>query len=430
MTMLENEILPGIVLRAVETSKFKTSMLSISFIEELSKTHGAENALVPALLNRGSKKYPDMISRAAKLDDMYGAAVEPVVRKLGSSQCVGFLASFLDDAYIPGESNMLKEAIEFMGELLLNPAGDGKSFLPQYVESEKENLLQKIRGKINDKQQYAMHRLISQMFSGESYGVDKNGGEEELLSVTGESLWKRYETLLETAPMYIYYAGSAKGETVEALIKEVFSALPQGKRKAFVPIEETGMEKQESVRYFEDAMDVGQGKLTMGFRLPYGCDSLEKIATLRVFNTIYGSSTKAKLFLNVRERLSLCYYASTMADRMKSVVLLSSGIAFEDYERAKDEILAQLDDCRKAVIAEEELSGAKLVIKNQLCTTLDAQGRLEEYWLGQMVSGTKDTAEDLSQAVEKVTIEAVQKLANDLWLDSIYFLRGKESAGC
>lgn len=420
-----SELMPGVQLTAVQTNKFKTCLLAITFLEPLSAETAAQNALLPAVLRRGTKNHPDMIALSAALDELYGGAIEPMVRKKGETQCIGFVGSFLDDQFLPKKRSLLESAATLMGEIILNPVGELESFEETYLESEKANLINRIRGRINDKQQYAIYRLISLMCSGEAYGVDKLGEEADVAAITAEGLWQRYQTLLHTAPIELYYCGSAPIERVEAVLKDALMGLPQGKRS----IESNIGKKDEpcqTARYFGDAMEVTQGKLTMGFRFDKPCTDPMTAATMLVFNAIFGGSTNSKLFMNVRERLSLCYYANSMADKHKGIVLVSSGIAFDQYDRAKDEILAQLDDCRKGKIEADELESARRYVVNNLRTTMDAQSKLEDYWLGQAVANREDAPDILEKAVESVGLEEIKSLANKLCLDSVYFLRGKE----
>lgn len=428
MELSQRELLPGIRLTALQTNKFKTSMLAFTFLEPLSAKTAAENALLPAVLRRGCQRYPDMLSMAAALDDLYGCAIEPMVRQKGETQCIGFVGSFLDDCYIPEESNVLESAIELMAELLLKPAGEDGSFVPDYLESEKQNLASRIRSRINDKQQYAVYRLTKQMCAGEAYGVDKLGEVEDVEAITQEGLWARYQALLTSTPIQIYYCGSAPIARVETALKEALSDLPQGARTRKPVNVPTQAPTQNETRYFEDHMDVMQGKLVLGFRLDAPYTQPASAATVSIFNAIYGGSTNSKLFMNVRERLSLCYYANSMTDKHKGLLLVSSGIAFDQYEKAKDEILAQLDDCRKGRISPEELESARRFVINNLCLTADAQGRLEDFWLGQAVAGFDDPPSTLEKAAEAVTLEEIQNLAQKVQLDSVYFLQGKEGA--
>ena len=414
----------GVRLTAVQTNKFKTSLLAVQFLVPLQKETAAKNALIPAILRRGTQQCPDMQSLSAALDEMYGATVEPILRKKGETQAVGFLGSFLDAAYIPGQSNMLKDAAELMASLLLRPAGSG--FVEEYLESEKQNLLLRLRGRINNKQQYALYRLVSQMCAEEAYGIDRLGEESQVAAVTGEALWQQYQTLLKTAPMEIYYCGTASIEQVEKAIKEAFRSLLGGERAALPRCNAAAKSPQDTPRYFEDRLDVTQGKLSLGFRLGGGYTESCDLAPLLVLNALFGGSTNSKLFMNVREKLSLCYYASSMAERFKGLLFVNSGVAFDKYEQAKDEILTQLDDCRDGKITAEELDSARCYVAARQKAGVDAQDSLEDFWLGQAIAGETFSPDDLVKQVEKVSLEQVTAVAKSLTLDSIYFLRGQE----
>lgn len=426
MELSKRELSSRVKLIAIQTDKFKTSMLGLTFLEPLSQKTASENAILPSLLRRGTQEHPDMLAMSAALDDLYGGVLEPMVRKKGETQCFGFVGSFLDDAYIQEETKVLESAIELMAELVLRPAGDGKGFQEAYLESEKENLIHRIRGRINDKQQYAVYRLTSQMCQNEAYGIDKYGEEAQVKEITNQSLWSHYETLLETAPILLYYCGSAPISRVETAMREALAPLLRGEGARSQKEGEPSSSKPQEPRYFTDNMDVMQGKLVLGFRLDGPKLAPKDAAVVQVFNALYGGSSNSKLFLNVRERLSLCYYASSNVDKQKGILLVSSGIAFDQYEKARDEILAQLDDCRKGNISEEELISARSFVMNNLRLTEDAQGRLEDFWLGQSVGGCNDDPAAVLSATESVTKEDVQNLAKNLWLDSVYFLQGKE----
>lgn len=427
MKLTHKELVPSIRLTAIQTKKFKTSLLSMTFMEKLGEETAAENALIPSVLRRGTKALPNMLAISAALDDLYGGYIEPVVRKKGETQCVGFIGSFLDEAYVPDGSSILEKAADLMAQILLEPSGSGVGFQEDYLEGERSNLVNRIRSRMNDKQRYAMYRLTRNMFEGEAYGIDMLGEEREALAICNVSLWKRYQNLIRTAALQIYYCGSASAEEVEAVLRSLLSRLPQD--RCF----DRGQESRFSVaykhsepRFFEDHMDVTQGKLVMGFRFDGPKLRLEALAPVLLLHAIYGGSTTSKLFMNVRERLSLCYYASGVIEKYKGILFVSSGIAFENYEKAKNEILAQLKDCQTGHISEEEIQNARRFIVNNLKASADGQESLEEFWLGQAVSGMEYTAEDLAQAVEHTSKGAVVEAAKELWLDSIYFLQGKE----
>ena len=426
LPITERILAPGVTLRAVQTKKFKTSMLAVTFLEPLNEETASLNAVLPKVLRRGTSACPDMESLSAALDELYGGSIEPIVRKKGEVQCVGFWGSFLDDAFVPPGTKLLEPASALLGQLVLDPAGEDGAFLPEYVESEKDNLIDKIRGEINDRLQYSMSRLRESMCAGEAYGVGRLGSEETASAITGEALWTRYRDMLCTAPVYLYYCGSAEIDRVEAAFRSAFAGLPRGERR---PVPDTRFIPAPAgpVRRVSESLDVTQGKLILGFRTGKRYRTLEEVARATLFITVYGSSTNSKLFLNVREKLSLCYFASASLAMTKGIMLVYSGVEFANFRKAEEEILAQLKACRDGEIGEEELEAARLYAVSSFRTTLDAQGRLEEYWLNRFFTGTDFTPEELAEAISRVTMDEVVSVAGDVRLDTIFTLEGKEA---
>ena len=419
------ELYPGVWLRSVHTNKFKSAYLSVTFLAPLEKETAAANALIPSVLRRGTAVHPDMESLSAALDELYGGAVEPAVRKKGETQCVGFVASFLDDAYTLEGEQILESAANLLGELLLKPHTEDGVFGADYVAGEKANLLDRIRSQINDKRTYATYRLTQLMCGEEAFGVDKLGDEAHVEEITPETLWQRYEQLLKDSAVEVYYCGSAQPERVEGALRKALSALPVNEDRV-VPDCEIRISAGAEPQIVEEAMDVTQGKLAMGFRTGGQTCWEEDFPALVMCNAIFGGTTLSKLFMNVREKLSLCYYASSMLEKMKGLVLVSSGIEFDKYQTARDEILAQLEHVRKGEIEDWELEGARRTLIGGYLSTLDEQGRQEEFWLGQAVAGLDTTIQELAAQFEAVTLEQVARAAQKLELDTIYFLKGKE----
>ena len=419
------ELFPGVWLRAVHTNKFKSAYLSVTLMAPLDPETAAANALVPSVLRRGTAIHPDMESLSAALDGLYGGAIEPVVRKKGETQCVGFVASFLDDAYALEGEKILEPAANLLGEVLLKPYTRDGAFDPDYTAGEKANLLDRIRGQINDKRTYATHRLTQLMCGEEAFGVDKLGDEAHVEAITPDSLWRRYQELLGEAAVEVYYCGSADPDRVEEAMRSALAGLPvNGDR--LDPDCEVRISAGPEPRVIEEAMDVTQGKLAMGFRTGGQTCWEEDYPALVLCNAIFGGTTLSKLFLNVREKLSLCYYASSMLEKMKGLVLVSSGIEFDKYQQARDEIMTQLDNIRAGKIEDWELEGARRTIISGHLAALDDQARQEEFWLGQAAAGLDTTPEELTARFESVTKEQIMAAAQKLELDTIYFLKGKE----
>ena len=419
------ELFPGVWLRAVHTNKFKSSYLSITLLTPLDKKTAGPNALIPSVLRRGTAVHPDMEALSAALDELYGGAIEPAVRKKGETQCVGFVASFLDDAYALKGEKILEPAAELLCELLLKPYTEDGHFCPDYTAGEKANLIDRIRAQINDKRTYATQRLTQEMCKYEAFGVDRLGDEESVAAVTPESLWTRYQELLRSAQVELYYCGSASPDRVAEALTRALDKLPVNENRIGPSCDVRVTAGPEPI-VTEEAMDVSQGKLALGFRTGgQSCWETEYPA-LYLCTAVFGGTTLSKLFMNVREKLSLCYYASATLEKMKGLVLVSSGIEFDKYQTAKDEILAQLEAVRRGDIEPWELEGSRRTLIGICRSTLDDQGRQEDYWLGQAAAGLEEEPEEFAARLEQVTREQVAASAQKLELDTVYFLKGKE----
>ena len=231
------------------------------------------------------------------------------------------------------------------------------------------------------------------------------------------------QDLLKGARVELYYCGSADAERVQAAFGPLVDLLPEGKRAELArPAKQKAPKKPRRV---EEVLDVTQGKLAMGFRT--NCDAWdERYPALMLVNAIYGGTTTSKLFMNVREKLSLCYYASSGLMKYKDVMLVSSGVEFDKVGQAEAEILSQLYKCQSGDFTGDELEWARRSVVSTLRTTLDTQGRLEDYWLGQSAAGLTDGPDQVAQKVEAVTRAQAVEAAQDLTLDTVYFLKGRE----
>ena len=360
-----------------------------------------------------------------RMDELYGTAIEPEIRRIGEIHCLGFFASFPEPAYLPGGENLLGEVCSLTAELLLSPNTRGGLLLPQYVDSEKEKLADLIRSRVNDKRSYAVQRCIEEMCCYEDFAVSRFGSLEECESIHYKKLTKHYRELVRTCPVEIFYCGRSASRAVCAALRDAFAGMPRGEINWDIGTDLRMNAVEDQVRYVEERMDVTQGKLVMGFRLGE-CMEEPNRAALHVFNAVFGSGATSKLFLNVREKLSLCYYASSAIVLRKGLMLVSSGVAFENFEKARDEIFAQLDAVKKGEISDEEMTWARRAVASDLRATLDSQGDLEGFWLSQALDGLDYGPAELAELVGEVTKEDVMAVANSLECDLIYFLRGED----
>ena len=427
MELTRTEILPDVWLNHLRSEKFKTACLSLNLLTQLKRETASMNALIPYVLRRGTTRYPDMEALARRMEELYGTAAEPVVRRIGEIQCLGFYASIPEGAFLPGGQSVLRESCELLGQLLLSPATRGGLLLPQYVDSEKEKLLDRIRGRINHKSSYALSRCVEEMCCCEDFAVSRLGSESECENINYKKLTKQYHSLLQQSPVEIFYCGRADERELAAALRDALVTLPRGEIDYDIGTEIRMNAVEAEPRYYEERMDVTQGKLVLGFRLGECMEDPDR-AAIHVFNALYGSGATSKLFLNVREKLSLCYYASSAVVLRKGLMLVSSGISFENFEPAKAEILAQLEAVKNGDMTDEELLWAKRAVASDLRATMDSQGELEGYWLSQALDGLECSPTELAELAEDVTKEDVMAVARSVELDLVYFLRGEDGA--
>ena len=420
MEVTRTKLAEGVYLTYLPAQKFKTSLLSAQFVTPLREETASAYALLPSVLRRGTVSCPDMGSLSARLDELYGARIETTVRKKGENQCVGFVASLIDDSFAPGGEKLLEPVAELLGELICDPVTERGRFVPSYFESEKTNLLDAIRSLVNDKRDYADSRLLREMCAGEPYVIPRLGGEAGAESVQPKQLYALYQELISTARLELIYSGSAPQRRVEQALLSALAALPREQVRD-IALYRPHPARQEVLRV-EESLDVTQGKLGMGF----ACGS-DDYAAMMVGNTLFGGSSNSKLFMNVREKLSLCYYASSLYHRQKRLITVSSGIEFQNFQRAYDEILAQLEAVKNGKLEDWEMEGAQSTLLNAYASMEDSQGKLENFYLGQAATGQSETPEELADQVREVTGERVHRAMETVRLDTVYFLRGEEA---
>ena len=423
MNYTRSELFPGVWLTHLKNDKFKTACLSINLLTQLDRETASMNALIPFVLRRGTTQYDSMEKLSARFDELYGTDIEPVVRRIGEVQALGFFASFPEQSYLPGEELLLREVTELTAQLLLSPVTRGGLLLPSYVDSEKKKLADIIRSQVNNKRSYAIRRCIEEMCCYEAYSVDRYGTAEQCEEISYKKLTKQYRALVMKCPVEIFYCGCSEEKELKAALTEALATMPRGEIDYDVGTDVRMNAVEDHVRYVEEEMDVTQGKLAIGFRFG-DCMEEPDVPALLVFNSVFGSGTGSKLFANVRERLQLCYYASSLCYYRKGILLAHSGISFDKFEAARDEILAQLEAIKNGEISDEELSIAKKSVSSDLRTTLDSQFDLESFWLGQTVDGTDCGPMEYAELAENVTKKQIIDIARGVECDLIYFLKG------
>lgn len=410
---------PGITLRCVSDNRFKHGCMSIQLVRPMCRQEAALNALLPAVLLRGSETCPDLRDITLRLDDLYGASVGALVRRVGDYQTTGFYSSFTEDRFAMEGDQILAPMVTFLKELLLQPLLEDGLFCGDYVESEKKNLISTIESNLNDKRAYAMEQMIRGMCANDTFGIPRLGEKEDVAAITSESLYNHYQRILKTSRIDVFYVGAAEPAQVAELIENMFrnldrTSVPLPAQTPLQPAPETDVTAQ---------MDVNQGKLCMGFVTPVTIRDEEFVA-MQLLNVIFGGGMTSKLFSHIRENLSLCYAIGSGYHGSKGLLTVSAGIDSEMDQKVRQEVLFQLEDCCAGDITAEELTAAKEALRSSLRATHDSPGAIENYYASAALSGLRLNPAAYMQKVEETTLEQICAAAKTLKLHSVYFLKG------
>lgn len=417
MKSFDREILPGVSLRVIETDRFKTCTFNVSFLARHQKETASANALVPYVLCRGCKRLPTLQELNGELDYLYGASIEPFIYKQGDIQYVGFSCAGVDDRLVTGTGSVSASLFSLVHELLLDPLLENGVFSEQYVSGEQENLISMILSEKNEKLSYAYQQACSKLFAKQGFGLSAFGDLKYAKALTSETVFSAYRALLKHAPMQITYCGSESFETVSEMVTSVFSDY---KREVINLVSVSDPSFSNEVFDVEENQDMTQTVLLVGYRT----NADETVS--KVLSAILGGGAASKLFLNVRERASLCYYTGSVFDTRQNTMFFYAGVKDETATLAYQKMTEQLSNCAQGKVDEEELSQAKRMLISKLKIIKDTAGGLLNYWLDRAVDTEQQTIEETEHAIRSVTLEQVISAAQACELKMIYRLCGKE----
>lgn len=412
-------ISPGVTLRCYKDSRFKQGCLSFQLVRPMCPEEAAMNALIPAVLLRGTRKRPDLRAITLHLDDLYGASVGAQVRRIGDYQTTGLYCSFMEDRYAMEGDEILAPMMAFLRELLLEPLLEDGGFSREFVQSEKKNLISTIESELNDKRAYAAAQLLKTMCSADSFGIPRLGEKQKVEQIDAASLYCHYQKILKQSRIELFYVGSAEPERIAQLAE----GLLEGIDRSYVNLELQTSFHDAGSSHTREEMDITQSKLCMGFVTSVTNRSAD-FAAMQLLNAIFGAGMTSKLFMNVREKMSLCYSIGSGYFGSKGIVTVSAGIDAQQEETVRQEILRQLDACKEGQISEDELTAAREAVLSGLQTVHDAPGAIEGFHATAALSGLRYSLEEYRQAVRDVRLQDVIRVAGTVNLHSSFFLKG------
>lgn len=395
------------------------------FIVPLKKETAASNALVFPVITRGTEKYPTVTAMRKIQKSLYDAGVGGSTWKSGDSQIIAILASFLDKKYAIDDTDIEEGVLCIIEDMLLCPLTENGVFRKESVESEKKLMADSVRAKVNNKGVYAKMRCEEIMFASEPFGVKETGDISDIESATPESVYRAYKDILSRGRIEILVCGSTDEEKFTSRMTGIVSKLERG--EIYDTVNNVTREVTGEIKKVYERQNVTQGKLVLGYRTgSASCD--EDYFVTKVTNEIFGGSPSSKLFMNVREKLSLCYYCSSGLNGDKGAMFVSSGIEFKNEQKTVDEINVQLEKMKSGDITDTEINDAVKSCKDGLLRVSDSRRSLIGWYFARIIDGKIYSPEDVLCKYDTVTRELIVEKAKKIQLDTYYFLCGEEAS--
>lgn len=433
MIPIELHLGKNMTLRLCQTQKFKTEMLSVSAVVPICEQKPYMTSLLLSVLLRGTKSYPTISAINRRLDYLFGTELSVRNFYRGDAQVFGLCANVLGKEYLPDgapeRETLLCDVAEIMREVFFSPALDENGLLcANYVESEKQLQLDAIRAKKNHPQSYAMDRCRKLMFDSEPCGIPLYGSEEEVMAVTPEELTAYWKELYQNLSLHAFYVGASDAESVmDAFVRgfavEEVAPKPIEKNTPTIPLTDVASipRRAEELRVCED-LPVHQSALVLGLRTPAAVQD-EDFFAVALYNELLGSSSPvSKLFINVREKLGLCYSCFSAYNAYKAALTVCCSLEDNRREEAEAEIRRQLASLAAGDISDAEWQAAQQSMANAYRQLSDSPSAMEVYFLGRALAGVSISPEEGSARIASLSREDVVRVAQGMKIDTVFVL--------
>ena len=415
---VQKKIAPGVELLAVPAGRFKTNELAIHLAVPMEEQMAANYALAISAVSRKGKAYPDMRTLHLQLDKLYGAAISVTANKSGGCQILKMGITTLDDRFALDDEKIAEAGLELLMNLLFDPLlGEDGLFSPADIETERRVLLEKLAAEENEKRLYAVMQMQQIMFAGDPYRINPKGTKETLLAATPESVTAAWHRMLRESKMLVTVVGSTDPEAACAALRRRL----EGVERAYQPMPTPHfVARCEQVKDVRESEKIRQGKLVLGFRVDMR-PSDPLAPAMRSFCDVFGGGPYSKLFMNVREKMSLCYYCSARFVRQNSYIFIQCGCEEENMDKAVAEILHQLEMIRDGD-CKAELESSRIAMIDALDGVADTPNGLENWYAARLLDDVFRTPAQVAEETRSVTVEQLQECAGRLSLDTVYRL--------
>lgn len=413
------KIADGVYFSSITDKRYKKNLISVAFSTQLSEDTATENVIVPVLLTKCNSKLPTYKAFNNKMSRLYASGIGGTAGRQYDLQTISFGAYYLDDIYALSGEKMTGIMTDILIDCLTSPVTENGVFSEKFVELEKKTVIDNIETAINDKRSYAIERAMKTICKGEPASVCSYGTVEKAKLITPDSAYKAYRRMLETMPCEIICTGCSDFDGVAEKFAAAFEKAGrhdiENTTIALSPVKT----KTEEVT---ERLTVNQSKLVLGFKSHSDDD-----AALVLLQKIFGGTTSSKLFRNVREKMSLCYYCSAARNDLKGIMLVNSGVENENIEKTKEAVIDQLEEIKNGNFTNEDINFAEMAIKNDFKSVADSAGNVSNWYFDCIRKNDIVTPEEKLGRYLGVSKERIIAAAKSMVLDSVYVLTGNEN---
>lgn len=413
------KIADGVYFSSITDKRYKKNLISVAFSTQLSEDTATENVIVPVLLTKCNSKLPTYKAFNNKMSRLYASGIGGTAGRQYDLQTISFGAYYLDDIYALSGEKMTGIMTDILIDCLTSPVTENGVFSEKFVELEKKTVIDNIETAINDKRSYAIERAMKTICKGEPASVCSYGTVEKAKLITPDSAYKAYRRMLETMPCEIICTGCSDFDGVAEKFAAAFEKAGrhdiENTTIALSPVKTQTEEVTER-------LTVNQSKLVLGFKSHSDDD-----AALVLLQKIFGGTTSSKLFRNVREKMSLCYYCSAARNDLKGIMLVNSGVENENIEKTKEAVIDQLEEIKNGNFTNEDINFAEMAIKNDFKSVADSAGNVSNWYFDCIRKNDIVTPEEKLGRYLGLSKERIIAAAKSMVLDSVYVLTGNEN---
>ena len=405
-------------LHLIKTNNFKFIIIKVYFREKIKKENITMRNFLTNMLTFSTKIANTKRNMVLKMQDLYSCSITGRNTRLGNFLNTAFTLSVLKDKYT--EEGNVEKAIKFLSDVIYNPNVKDNSFDEKSFNVIMNQSILALGSIKEDASSYSILRLYETMEEDSPLSYRACGYLEDLKKITREKLYKYYNKMIDTNDMDIFVVGDIDFETIDPLIRKYFKSKRFKKTNNNFVLEEKRPRRRYKIE--TEINESTQSKLALGCRTNK-LTEYERKYPLTLYNIILGGSADSKLFINVREKNSLCYTISSVVNKLDNTLLIRAGINKEDLKKTLKLIEKELDNMKKGKFTETDIAKAKGMYITALDEIKESESDIIASFYMEELLGL-DNIDTRIEKMKEVTKQDIMKVAKKVKLDTVFMLEG------